>query len=258
MLCDDIAKLIASSPAKSCRLDAIPTQLLKEEPVLNVILPIVTNIVNNSLATGIVPANMKRALITPILKKKGLDINDLRHYRPVSNLPFLGKLMEKVVASQLTTHMNMYNLHDTNQSAYKKCHSTETALVKIKHDINIAMDQDCGVLLILLDLSAAFDTIDHTTLINRLRCLGIKDHVLQWFSSYLHNRTQQVTVSGFQSDPLPLSIGVPQGSVLGPMLFLIYVLPLQTIFEKHQVTYHAYADDCTRDVCMAVSLNVIT
>ena len=120
----------------------------------------------------------------------------------------------------------MYNLHDTNQSAYKKCHCTKTALVKIKHDINMAMDQDCGVLLILLNLSTAFDTIDHTTLINRLHSLGIKGHVLQSFSSYLHKKTQQVIVSGLQSDRRPLSIGVPPGSVLGPMLFLIYVLPL--------------------------------
>ena len=243
MTVDSVSKMIASSPTKSCQLDAIPTWLLKEEAVLDALLPSITHIVNNSLSTGTVPSTMKRAVITPILKKKGLDTDDFKNYRPISNLPFLGKLTEKVVADQLTAHMKANNLHDINQSAYKKCHSTETALVKIKHDINLAMDQDSGVLLILLDLSAAFDTIDHSTLIERLRCLGINGQVLQWFTSYLQNRTQRVTVSGFQSVPVPLNIGVPQGSVLGPMLFLTYVLPLKDIFEKHNIKYHAYADD---------------
>lgn len=130
------------------------------------------------------------------------------------------------------------------QSAYKQYHSTETALVKVQDDILRALDNNCSVILLLLDLSAAFDTVDHDIL---LACLsqrfGIVDGALEWFRSYLTNRQQVVYISGSHSSGRPLRCGVLQGSVLGPILFLLYTSPLGDIMRKHNVNFHLYADN---------------
>ena len=132
------------------------------------------------------PLCLKTAHITPLLKKEGLDTKDFKNFRPVSNLPFLSKLLERVVAKQLTDHMSRHNLHDALQSAYRPKHSTETALLKIKCDIDTALERGEGTLLLLLDLSAAFDTLDHHIILDRLsQCVGISGQALKWFDSYL-------------------------------------------------------------------------
>ena len=118
-------------------------------------------------------------------------------------------------------------LHEPLQSTHRPGHSTETAMLKIKNDIDVALDQGDGVLLVLLDLCAAFDTIDHKIMLPRLKCYcGITGNALKWFKSYMENRTQTVLVKGSKSEPVNLTNGVPQGSVLGPLLFSIYMLPL--------------------------------
>ncbi len=141
-------------------------------------------------------------------------------------------------------HLNAHSLFDPYQSAYRPGHSTETALLKIKNDFDLALDRGQGVALVLLDLSAAFDTIDHCILLERLEnhC-GITGCALEWVRSYLTDRTQSVVIGDMLSDPLPLDIGVPQGSVLGPLLFTIYMLPIGHILREHGILYHGYADD---------------
>ena len=140
--------------------------------------------------------------------------------------------------------MGTHNLYDRFQSAYRPGHSTESALLSIKSDIDLALDQGDGMLLVLLDLSAAFDTIDHSILIDRLdSCCGISGTAKDWLRSYLQDRTQTVVVGDAHSDPVNLNIGVPQGSVLGPLLFSIYILPLGDIVRSHGITHHGYADD---------------
>ena len=135
-------------------------------------------------------------------------------------------------------------MHETMQSAYKKHHSTETALLYIQNDILNSIDQNKVVLLVLLDLSAAFDTIDHELLINRLSSrLGLSGCVLDWFRSYLKNRSQRVKLDNVLSDHTLLRYGVLQGSVLSPILFSIYVFPLCYIIKKYGISYHTYADD---------------
>ena len=124
------------------------------------VLPIVTKIVNNSLISGVVPASLKEAIVFPILKKMSLDSEILSNYRPVSNLPFLSKVMERVIFQQLKYHLQSNELCDTFQSAYRTNHSTETVLVKIHDDLLSAIDSGKFAFLLLLDLSAAFDTID--------------------------------------------------------------------------------------------------
>ncbi len=240
----EVRNLITKSPTKSCMLDPIPTWLLKEDKVLAVLAPEITACINSSLSSGCVPDCLKSAIVTPLLKKTGLDANTFKNYRPVSNLAFLGKLMEKAVASHLTTHMLRNGLYDPFQSAYRKGHSTETALLKVKNDIDCALDRGEGVLLLLLDLSAAFDTVDHRILLKRLSfSIGVQGTSLAWLKSYLSCRSQSVNVDGAKSKEVPLTTGVPQGSVLGPLLFLCYLLPLARIIDAHPVMRHGYADD---------------
>ena len=184
------------------------------------------------------------ALIRPLLKKSSLDPNVLKNFRPVSNLPFLSKILEKIVLHQLNRYVNKFNLNEEFQSAYKEFHSTETALIKVVNDLAINADNNEVTILCLLDLSAAFDTIDHTILMKRLEIeYGIKGVVLKWFHSYLSNRTQAVVVDGVKSEDRSLKFGVPQGSVLGPILFTMYMKPLSRITEKFNLNDHFYADD---------------
>ena len=144
----------------------MPTWLLKQH--LPVLLPILTKIVNSSLSSGSFPSVLRKAIITPILKKASLDKNTLGNYRPVSNLPFVGKLIEKVVSAQVSDYINSNGLFDPYQSAYTKARSTETALACVQNDILRAIDNQRAVFLLMLDLSAAFDTVDHGILLERL------------------------------------------------------------------------------------------
>ena len=144
----------------------------------------------------------------------------------------------------LLEHMQKHNLFERHQSAYRKFHSTETALLKIQNDVFRSLDESGMVLLVLLDLSAAFDTIDHQLLLKRLQSeLGLSGVTLQWFQSYLSGRQQRVLIRGNFSENQELQWGVPQGSVLGPLLFSIYLLPLGDLIRNHNLSFHMYADD---------------
>ena len=152
-----------------------------------------------------------------------LDPADTKSYRPISNLPVLSKTLEQLVAHQLVEHLNLWRLLPDLQSAYRAHHSTETAVLRVLSDILDALDRGDFAVLTLLDLSAAFDTVDHTTLLCRLQITyGITDIALVWFASYLHERKLSVWYRGSCSTTASLLCGVPQGSVLGPILFLLY------------------------------------
>ena len=238
----EVEKLINSSKPKSCKLDPIPTWLVK--PCLPVLLPLITAIINSSLKSGCFPSAFKKAIVRPTLKDHKLDPEALSSYRPVSNLPFVSKLIEKVVYQQLTFHIESNNMHDEHQSGYRKFHSTETALLKLTNDMLMALDQGKISLLIFLDVSAAFDTVNHQVLLDRLKQLyGISGTALKWISSYLQNRSQVVTINGTCSDPVKLEHGFPQGSVLGGGLYTWTVKPLSDISKKHNVLHKKYADD---------------
>jgi hypothetical protein len=239
---EEIHNLILQSPPKSCVLDPIPTSLTKLS--MSELVPLVTKIINLSLESGVMPDHFKRAVVTPILKKPGLDANELKHYRPVSNLPFISKILEKVVLIQLQNHLYCNNLVEEKQSAYRKNHSCETAVLSVLEDLLVNADDRLVSLVALLDLSAAFDTLDHDILLKRLEItFGIKGVVLDWFKSYVSGRTCSVLVGSSKSPPASLEFGVPQGSVLGPILFTLYAQPLSDVIQAHQVSYHKYADD---------------
>ena len=148
------------------------------------------------------------------------------------------------MAQQLTSHMRENNLHEQMQSAYRQSHSTETALLKVHSDILSAVDNGCVVVLVLLDLTAAFDTIDHGILLSRLRHrFGVTGAALDWLRSYLADRKQLVRIESDNSSLTSVPFGVPQGSVLGPLLFTAYITPLGDLIRKYGLEYHLYADD---------------
>ena len=239
---EEISFIIRKASKASCTLDPIPTSLLCD--LLPTLAPIIADLVNLSLSTGKFPSNLKCAIVQPLLKKPSLDSEILKNYRPVSNLSFVSKVIEKVIAARLIDHMTANSLMDPYQSAYRKGHSTETALVRVHNDIVSAVDKGFGVCLILLDLSAAFDTVDHNILLTFLKDhIGLRGQALDLLKSYLTGRTQCVSIKGVLSELRELAFGVPQGSVLGPVEFCIYTIPLGAILKHYKINYHIYADD---------------
>ena len=239
---EELRKVISGGNSKSCHLDPLPTQLVKSS--LNVLLPVLVKIVNLSLSTAHMPASLKAATVTPLLKKPTLNPEDLKNYRPVLNLSYVSKLIEKIVVRRLNAHMTMNHLHEYYQSAYRMYHSTETAILKVHNDICQAIDNRLCVYLVLLDLSAAFDTVEHSVLLKRFETqLGITGTALDWCHSYFMDRVQSINIRGTASLPRPLSSGMPQGSVVGPFGFPSYTEPVGRICERHGIAYHFYADD---------------
>ena len=209
----EVERLIMRAPAKSCDLDRIPTRLLKS--CIDSLLPPITKLINLSLSSGTFPPAFKFAHVTPLLKKPSLSKEDLKNYRPVSNLSVMSKLIEKVASSQISSFLESTNKSNNFQSAYKQLHSTETTLLKIHNDILTAMDSGKVTALTLFDLSAAFDTIDHSILLQRLEMwYSFGDVVISWLRSYLSDRFQSVKLDRCLSKNVTLPFGVPQGSVL--------------------------------------------
>ena len=207
-------------------------------------LPFICEMCNASLREGLLPISQKAAIITPIVKKSGLDPDEPQSYRPISNLTFMSKIIERIVAEQLRAHLSESDLMPPVQSAYRRGHSTETALMKVIADVIDAADGQKITLLSLLDMSAAFDTVDHAILLRRLELsYSIGGTALQWLTSFLSDRTQVVAFAGQKSSSQCLLCGVPQGSVLGPLLFALYSADVLKIAADHEVCIHAYADD---------------
>ena len=183
-------------------------------------------------------------------KKPSLDKESLSNYRPISNLSFVSKLLERVVLKRLSNHLSTNDLFNNYQSAYTQHRSTETVLLSVYNEIVNAMSSKRLTGLCMLDLSAAFDTIDHKILLERLSSwFGIKGTVLSWLTSFVSDRTFSVKVLDNLSSSRSLEYGVPQGSVLGPLLFSLYTAPLSKLISSTSLDHYLFADDTQMFIC---------
>ena len=221
-------------------LDPFPTKLLMSH--LSYILDIILCIVNLYFSSSVFPTPCK-SIIFPMIKKQGLDPEILKNYRPVANLSFISKIIEKTIATQIHDHLINNNIVDNFQSVYKAGHNCETALLRVYNDIVTTIGGGNGAMLVLLDLSAAFDTIDHDNLFCILeKHVGICGNALNLIN-FFSNRTQRVQIEDVLSDFANIICGVPQGLVLGPLKLCLYLLPMSAILKYHKIGYHVYADD---------------
>ena len=197
------------------------------------------HIVNLCISTNVFPLPCKSSIVTPLIKKNWFCADILKNYRPVSNLSFLSKVIEKVIASRIISHIENNAIIDKFQSADKCGHSTETPLLRVYSDIVTTIGKGNGSFLVLLDVSAAFDTIDHSNLFDILeKYVGITRDALQFIKSYLSDRSQSTRIEYIMSDIIHIICDVPQGSVLGPLKFCIQLLPLGAILRYHGIGYH--------------------
>ena len=180
----------------------------------------------------------------PLLKKPSLPKDDPANYRPITNLSTFSKLLEKLAAVRVRPQVITSRHFSSFQSAYRPGYSTETALQRVVSDIRLAAGDGKCTMLLALDISAAFDSLNHDVLCSRLEStFGLSGAVLTWFKSFLSNRSQYVAIEDMRSSTKNLSSGVPQGSVLGPLLFSLYVSEVSEIIESLGIRYHQYADD---------------
>ena len=237
---DYVRKIISDLCTKdSYGHDGISTKLLKY--ISNKNCKPQTLVVNQCLQTGIFPDNMKLAKVIPIYKKG--DSSNMSNYRPISKLPSISKIIERIVFNQLNTYFHKHKLLNTNQYGFRSKHSTELAALHVVDEVINDLDRNSVPLNIYLDLSKAFDTLDHTILLSKLHYYGISNLELNFFKNYLFNRHQYVQMGTTKSTLKNIKTGVPQGSILGPLLFIIYIndIPCASNFLK----IITYADDTT-------------
>ena len=237
---DTVGKIIDKlKPKTSCGKDQISNKLLKY--IKFEILPYITLIINQSINTGIFPMELKIAKVLPIHKKD--ENNNFNNYRPISILSSLSKVFERVIHDQLYNHFTQNNLFYCSQYGFRHKHSTELAALEVLDRVTCSMDKNEIPVNIYLDLSKAFDTLDHHILLLKLKYYGLHGISLRLLESYLSNRMQYVMINDCSSKLIPITTGVPQGSILGPLLFVIYSNDLVNACELFKPI--VYADDTT-------------
>ena len=210
---------------------------------LQILLPYIstslTRLINLSLKTGSIPFLWKVANVTPVHKKG--DKQNPDNYRPISVIPALGKILEKVVYSRLMHYLDEHNILNPFQSGFRPNHSTEDVLLKTVEDWRLSVDRGNAVAAVFIDFSKAFDSISHPLLVKKLQSIGVADIALTWFHDFLTNRQQRVVIDGHASSWLTIQKGVPQGSLLGPLLFSIYTNDMPLTVKNCSI--NMYADD---------------
>ena len=239
------------APATATEVTSILTQMKNSAPgwegfkaevlklVNNEIALPLTHVVNLSLTQGIVPYELKVAKVTPVYKNGNKD--EINNYRPISVLPALSKVFERVMHSRVVSFLENNNILNDCQFGYRNGRSTNMALTMLVDKITAALDKKEYFMGIFIDLSKAFDTVNHSILLSKLKHYGIRGVALKWFGDYLDNRKQYVELKGIKSERLSISCGVPQGSILGPLLFLLYINDLPNVSKC--LSFIMYADD---------------
>ena len=234
----EIILIIDSFDNKSSEPHSIPTEIMKM--IKNNISHPLKEIINMSFATGIYPDKLKIAKVIPIFKNKG-EILIIPNYRPISLLSNVNKIFEKLIYSRLSGFLNLHNCIYELQFGFRAKHSCNHVLISLTEKMREALDEGKFAAGICIDLQKAFDTVDHKILLKKLEYYGVRGVANKWFESYLSNRKQFVCINGFNSNEIIMNYGVPQGSVLGPILFLIYINDLHKAL-RFSSTRH-FADD---------------
>ena len=235
---DGVKKLLSTlDSSKSCGPDNIPARILKH--CCDEIAPILTVIFTQSLSSGNLPDDWLTANVTPIFKKG--DRASPTNYRPISLTSICCKLLEHILYHCITEHLKTYQILSDKQYGFRPNHSCETQLLSIVEEIQSAMNHHLSVDLIFIDFRKAFDTVPHQRLLTKLHHYGIQGNVHNWISSWLTKRTQRVVIKGHSSTYVHVDSGVPQGTVLGPLMFLLYINDITTNISSH---IRLFADDC--------------
>ena len=215
----EIISVISSLSNSAAGYDEIPASIMKQL-IVYYVQPL-TLLINKSIAQGKFPYELKLAKVLPIYKNE--DEQMIQNYRPISVLPFFSKIFEKIISIYITDFIEENGLFYSNQFGFRKSHGTNHAIISLVEKVSKALDTGKFVIDVFLDLRKAFDTVNHDILIKKLESYGIRGNILNWLKSYLSNRTQYVHYNGYDSDKKTVTHGVPQGSILGPLLFILYI-----------------------------------
>ena len=215
----EIISVISSLSNSAAGYDEIPASIMKQL-IVYYVQPL-TLLINKSIAQGKFPDELKLAKVLPIYKNE--DEQMIQNYRPISVLPFFSKIFEKIISIYITDFIEENGLFYSNQFGFRKSHGTNHAIIYLVEKVSKALDTGQFVIGVFLDLRKAFDTVNHDILIKKLESYGIRGNILNWLKSYLSNRTQYVHYNGYDSDKKTVTHGVPQSSILGPLLFILYI-----------------------------------